>query len=187
MNDFFKKPPLPFFDIFTTSIPVSRTHPCNFGWKLYLLYLESTKACVCASQRQPSTRRLSEIDFFNFKSLVKKVDFLKNYKSLSCFAPEGRLNPILIPHNHRPLPHGILGCFADGSPFPIFSVQKSCFWLLVFCLVLRVNVSFHRLKEPEQLNPCGFVDVGAECEASYLIALSFGPTCHSEIHRLQKG
>ena len=120
--------------VFTTSIPATRTQARKLGWKSYFLYLESTKACVCASNGQPSTHRTPQIDFLNFKVFRKKKLILEIYKSLSFFLPKGRPSFILIPDNPRLLACSILGCFVDSTPFPALSVQKSCFFTLIFQL-----------------------------------------------------
>src|SRR5271154_5975816 len=75
-NDrFFFKPHFPFFYVFTTSIPTTRTQPCKLDWKWYFLYLESTKVCACTPCLQPSTRSSLQIEFFDFKNFCKKVSF----------------------------------------------------------------------------------------------------------------
>ena len=48
------------------------------------------------------------------------------------FLGAGRPNSILIPHNPRPEPIPMPGCFGDITSFPEISVEKSCFLTLIF-------------------------------------------------------
>src|ERR1700761_6733694 len=97
MIDFFLNPLGPYFVIFTTSIPASRTQPCELDWKWYFIHLESTTWAVYPPHLRPSTRPGLEIQFFDFKKCRKKIVICKIYKKLCSFRKQGRLNPRPIP------------------------------------------------------------------------------------------